>query len=118
MKALLLLAASVSCVFSAGLPDIAQIMSRVAINQAKSQDLRKFYVYNQKQLLRMVRGNGKIAREERREYVITPKERGIQKELTRFEGKYENHGQYIAYDKPGYEYKNVDIDGNLINDMS
>ena len=71
----LLLTAAIGCAWGAASgapPDIAQIMSRVAINQAKSQDLRKSYVYNQKQLLRMVRGSGKIAREERREYVITP----------------------------------------------
>ena len=114
---ILLLAATLGCAWAQP-PDIEQIMSRVARNQAKSQDLRKFYVYNQKQLLRMVCGNGKIAREEHREYLITPKERGIKKELTRFDGKYERHGEYIAYDKPGYEYKDVDIDGELINDMS
>jgi hypothetical protein len=99
-------------------PDIGQIMSRVARNQATSQDLRKSYVYNQKQLLRLVRGSGRIAREERREYAIMPKERGIQKELTGFDGKYERHGKYIAYDKPGYEYKGLDIDGDLIDGLS
>jgi hypothetical protein len=66
----------------------------------------------------MVRGNGRIAREEHREYTITPKERAIAKELTHFDGKYERHGNYISYDKPGYEYKDMDIDGDLINDMS
>jgi hypothetical protein len=93
-------------------------MSRVAINQAKSQELRENYVYTQKQLLRLVRGGGKVAREERREYVITPKHRGVHKELAHFEGKYESHGKYFNYDKPGYQYKGVDIDGELINDMS
>jgi hypothetical protein len=118
MKGLVVFAAAVSCCWGAETPDIASIMSRVAINQAKSQDLRQLYVYNQKQLLRLVRGGGKIAREERREYVITPKHRGVHKELTHFEGKYESHGKYFSYDKPGYEYKSVDIDGELINDMS
>src|SRR5947209_16773226 len=99
-------------------PHVAQIMSRVGINQAKSQDLRENYVFHQKQLLRFVRGNGKVAREEHREYTITPKGRGVDKELTRFDGKYERHGRFISYDKPGYEYKGLDIDGDLINDMS
>ena len=49
-------------------PDIDQIMSQVASNQAAAQAQRKEWVYNQKQLLRMVRGNGKVAREEQREY--------------------------------------------------
>jgi hypothetical protein len=93
-------------------------MSRVASNQTKSQDQRKEWVYNQKQLLRMVRGNRKVAREERREYVIAPGEVPIQKELVKFEGKYESHGKYTSYDHPGYSYKEVDIDGDIINDLS
>jgi hypothetical protein len=99
-------------------PDIGEIMARVAANQAKSQDLRRFYVYSQKQLLRLVRGSGKIAREEHREYMVTPDELGIQKELTSFDGKYQHGGKYIAYDKPGYTYKELDIDGELIDNMS
>ena len=34
-------------------PDIEEIMRRVALNQAKSLELRTNYVYHQKQLLRM-----------------------------------------------------------------
>jgi hypothetical protein len=116
MKSFLLLAAAFTA--WAQTPDIEQIMSRVGRNQAKSEDLRKFYVYNQKQLLRMVRSGGKIAREEHREYVITPKERGNARNLTHFDGRYDLHGEYISYDKPGYQYKEMDIDGELINDMS
>jgi hypothetical protein len=116
MKVLLIVAAA-GCALAQP-PDVSQIMSRVAINQARSQDMRKSYVYNQKQLLRMVRGGGRIAREEHREYTITPQDRGVHKELTRFDGKYEQHGKYIAYDHPGYQYKNVDIDGEIIDDMS
>ena len=99
-------------------PDVAQIMSRVAENQARSLQLRRFYVYNQKQLLKMVRGSGKVAREEHREYFIMPQDSGIKKDLTRFDGKYERHGKFIAYDHPGYTYKEMDIDGEIIDDMS
>ena len=63
---ILLLALALGC--SRAQPaDVSDIMSRVGRNQAKSLDLRKSYVYNQKQLLRMMRGNGKLAREELRE---------------------------------------------------
>ncbi len=99
-------------------PDIDQIMSRVGRNQAKSQDARKDWIYNQKQLLRMIRGNGKLAREEHREYAIAPKVRGIHKQLTSFAGKYGDHGREVAYDKPKYQYKGLDIDGELLDDMS
>jgi hypothetical protein len=118
---ILLLAVAAGCALAQApdqAPDIDQIMSRVALNQAKSMDQRKEWVYTQKQLLRLVRGNGKVAREERREYVIAPKQKGIHKELARFEGKYEKHGKYIAYDKPKYQYKDTDIDGELIDDLS
>src|SRR5260370_29789864 len=69
-------------------------------------------------MLRMIRGNGKLAREERREYLILPKRRHIEKQLTRFEGKYEDHGKQGVYDKPGYSYKDLDIDGEVIDEMS
>ena len=116
MKLLLLFAAT-GCALAQP-PDIDQIMTRVALNQAKSQDSRKDWVYSQKQVLRMVRGSGRLAREERREYVIVPKTRHIQKQLTKFEGKYEEHGKQVAYDQPGYHYKNLDVDGDLIDEMS
>lgn len=99
-------------------PAVEAIMSRVAENQDRAHELRKDFVYHQRQLLRMVRGNGKTAREEHREYTVIPKDKGVQKDLTHFEGKYERKGQYIPYTEPGYEYKDMDIDGDLINDMS
>src|SRR5579871_4154274 len=102
----------------APVPDGAEIMSRVADNQTKAQAARREWVYSQKLTLRMLRGNGRLAREERREYAITPKSRRIQKELVKFEGKYDDHGKTITYDHPGYEYKGVDIDGAVINDLS
>ncbi len=114
---ILLLAATLGCAWAQA-PDIADILSRVALNQAKSQDLRKSYVYNQKQLLRMIRGSGRLAREEHREYVITPHDRGVKKQLAHFDGKYEIHGRYVAYDRPGYEYKGMDIDGQILDGMS
>jgi hypothetical protein len=99
-------------------PDVEQIMHRVAINQAKAIEERGLYIYTQQQVIRMRRGNGKLAREERREYVVTPDLHRGKKNLAKFEGKYEYRGQFVPYDHPGYEYKDVDIDGELINEMS
>jgi hypothetical protein len=99
-------------------PDIEQIMSRVGRNQAKTQDLRKNFTYHQKQLLRMNYSNHKLAREEKREYDVTPDVRGVKKELTKFEGHYPYKGKAVLYDRPGYHYKGVDIDGDLIDSMS
>ncbi|MGA1998155.1 MAG: hypothetical protein ABSH45_20505 [Bryobacteraceae bacterium] len=99
-------------------PDVARIMHEVAENQAKSQDLRRNFIYTQKQLLRMIRANGKLAREERREYTIVPKDRHSERIPAHFEGRYAAGNGFVAYDKPGYEYNKVDIDGGLINSMS
>jgi hypothetical protein len=93
-------------------------MARVARNQTHSQEARREYTYHQKQLLRMLRGGGKVAREERREYDVTPAAHGFQKELAHFEGRYEFKGSYVPYDRPGYTYKELDIDGELIHEMS
>lgn len=114
----LLLLAFAAAVAWAQPPSIDDIMRRVALNQAKSQDLRTSYLYRQKQVLKAVRGNGKTAREEHREYDIAPKVRGNATKLVSFDGKYEQHGRFIPYSKPGYQYKGTDIDGQILDDFS
>lgn len=116
MKGLIFLLA-VSAAGAAG-ADVEQIMSRVGENQARAQELRREYTFHQKQLLRMMRGNNRLAREEKREYDVVPGQEHVTKSLVHFEGRYEHHGKYITYDRPGYEYKDMDIDGDLINDLS
>ena len=81
-------------------PDIEQIMSRVGINQARSLEERQNWVYTQKQLLRMVRGNGRMAREEHREYDGHPEAGGVEKKLVKFDGKYESKGKDHATTGP------------------
>ena len=96
---------------------VDQIMARVAENQTRAQEMRRAYVYNQKVLARFTRGNGKLAREEKHEYLVTPTPDGIEKKLAHFEGKVDRHGHLIPYDEPGKEMKDLDIDGDLIRDM-
>jgi hypothetical protein len=117
MKLLVLILAATG--FAEGqTPDVERIMSQVAVNQAKAQELRNLYVYTQKQLLRFVRSNGKIAREERREYLVTPQLHRVKKQLVHFEGKYQDGNQFVSFDKPGYEHKSLDLDAELLNEMS
>ncbi len=99
-------------------PDVESIMSQVAINQARAHDLHSQYVYTQKQLLRFVRSNGKIAREERREYVVTPRLHRVKKDLVHFEGRYQDGARFVPFEKPGFEHKSLDLDAELLNDMS
>ena len=117
MRELLMLAV-VAVGASGQAPGVEEIMRRVAHNQTQSQQARRQYTYRQKQLLRLNRGSGKVAREERREYDVAPAAGGSHKELAHFEGKYESKGKYISYDRPGYEYKEMDIDGGLIDGLS
>jgi hypothetical protein len=99
-------------------PGIAEIMSRVAENQARSVDARREFVYHEEQLVALHRGNGKLARQERREYEVTPNANGAEAKLVKFEGKYQDGGKTVEYDKPGYEHKNVDIDAALVDAFS
>jgi hypothetical protein len=99
-------------------PDVNTIMARVGENQERASALRREFTFHQKQLLRMNRGGGKLAREEKREYDVTPGEQHVEKSLVHFEGQYENKGKYVSYDHPGYTYKELDIDGELIDEMS
>jgi hypothetical protein len=62
-------------------PSLEDILSRVALNQARSQRLRLAYVYDQRLALRFHRGDGRVARDETREYTVTPLPRGVRKTL-------------------------------------
>jgi len=96
---------------------VDQIMARVAENQTRAQDQRRAFIYNQKVVARFHRNNGKLAREEKRDYVVTPTPDGIDRKLAHFEGKYQREGRLISYDDPGKEQKKLDLDGDLIHSM-
>jgi hypothetical protein len=95
-----------------------EIMAKVAENQQRAVELRSAYVYRQNVLVRMKRGNGRLAREEVGDYVVTPTPKGFRRTLERFAGKYEKDGKYFEYSKPHYKYKDMDIDGDLASDLA
>ena len=97
---------------------VNQIMAKVAENQNRAQEMRTAFVYRQEMMLRFKRGNGKTAREEFREYTVTPGAKSSQKTLSHFVGRYEKDGKLVEYGEPGYNYKDVDIDGDLIDDLA
>ncbi len=98
--------------------DPVEIMRRVGCNQERALQARAGFVYDQKLFLQMHRANGKLARRERREYTVTPSPTDATKTLKHFEGAYAAHGRMVPYDKPGYEYKGIDIDGDLIDSLA
>jgi len=114
------------CVLTGGLASaqpladesVESIMARVAENQDRALELRSAYVYNQDVLIRFFRGHGKLAREEYREYTVIPGPKDTAKTLLSFRGKYEKGGKYVEYTKPGYEYKDLDIDGALMDSLA
>ena len=99
-------------------PDVHEIMSRLARNQDRAQELRSYYVYDQRLIVRFRRGSGKLAREEVREYAVAPTPDGTSKQLKSFSGKYEKDGALHNYDSPGYTYKDLDLDGELIDNLA
>ena len=118
MLATIVSAALLAAVSGTGAVSADEIMARVAANQDRAREVRKAYVYRQNVLLRLKRTNGKLAREEIRDLVVTPAPKGFDKELTHFEGRYEHKGKLIGYDKPRFTYKELDIDGELADELA
>jgi hypothetical protein len=75
-------------------PPVEQIMEKVAANQDRAQEMRREFVYRQKVIIRFTRGNGRLAREERRELQVTPTPEQTEKILLRFVGSMKKTGSY------------------------
>jgi hypothetical protein len=99
-------------------PLVEQIMEKVAVNQDRAQEMRREFVYRQKIVIRLTRGNGKLAREELHELQVTPTPEQTEKTLLRFLGKYEKDGKLLEYAEPRFRHKELDLDGELISDLA
>ncbi len=99
-------------------PSLAEILKRLAENQEAAVEARKTVVYRQDTLVRLLRTNGKLSREEKRQYSVMPTETATKKTLEKFEGKYERGGKVLPYGEPGFQYKDTDLDGDLIEDLT
>ncbi len=98
-------------------PPMAEILQKIAESQDTGQAARERIVYTQFVHAKLLRANGKLAREEKRTYTVTPKAKGFERKLEKFEGWYERGGQMIPYGEPGFSYKGLDIDGDVIDDL-
>ena len=108
-----------------GAPSASDIMVRVAVNQDRAQKLRGEYVYQQHVRVATVRSNGKLAREEFTDYVVTPTADGTKKELKNLSGRYWYKGKYLEYHgEPTPQSDSVDgslvrsFRDDVINDQS
>jgi hypothetical protein len=84
----------------AGAQTADEIMAKVAENQTRAEGARAGFVYRQDVLVRMKRNDGKLAREEDREYTVTPEASGVKREMVHFAGKYGVDGKEVAYSEP------------------
>lgn len=91
-----------------------EIMARMAKNLDRDVAARNEYVYHQNLLVRMKRGNGKLAREETRDYTVIPSANGVKRELVKLSGKIGVGKKEMTYDKPDFRYKNIDVDGEIV----
>lgn len=112
----LLLLAALPC--AAETPTADAIMRRVAENQTKAQDARKNFVYDMNVFVRLKRANGKLAREESREYVVAPAPKGAKRNLVKVEGKILDGKRETTYSEAGYKTKDMDIDGALTDSFA
>lgn len=99
-------------------PTLEEILARLAANQEVAVETRKTIVYRQDTWVRLLRTNGQLSREEKRRYTVAPTANGTEKKLDHFEGRYERAGKIHTYDHPKFQYKDTDIDGDLIEDLT
>ena len=78
-------------------PSVEQIMARVAANQDRAEQARAEYVYQQRIHVASLRTNGKLAREETADYLVTPTPDGTKKEMKHIQGRYWHKGKYMEF---------------------
>jgi hypothetical protein len=96
-------------------PDAGEIMRRVSENVDRANAAHAAWVYDQDIFVRLKRANGKLAREESRQYTVAPTEKGAKRKLVKVEGKILEGKKETPYDKAGYRQKEADIDGALVD---
>jgi hypothetical protein len=97
-------------------PSVQQIMARVAANQDRGEKARAEYVYQQRIRVATHRTNGKLAREETTDYLVTPTPDGTKKELKHIEGRYWHKGKYLEFHSEPVPEPDS-LDGDLVHDF-
>lgn len=98
-------------------PPVDDMLKKIGESQERSVEARGRIVYTQHVHARLLRANGKLAREERRTYTVTPTPAGFKRHLEQFEGWYESRGQMIPFDTPGWKHKGLDLDAELMDEL-
>lgn len=103
---------------STSLPGLDEVLRRVAENQEKAVSARLSIVYTQETRTRLMRGGAKVAREEKRRYTVAPTATATEKKLDFFEGNYRKNGKLFPYTDPKFRHQGMDIDGDLVENMT
>jgi hypothetical protein len=85
MKQIAWIVLAASAALAQTAPPIDEIMARVAVNQAKSVEARKQFVYKQEQLIALRYSSGKTACQFKREYTVAPNSSGVTRKLVKSE---------------------------------
>jgi hypothetical protein len=75
----------------------AEIMKKVAENQDRAQQERAHFVYQQNVHVTTRRTNGKLAREEITDLLVTPTAKGTERKRESIKGRYWYKGRYLAF---------------------
>ncbi len=102
----------------AATPDAGEIMAKVAANVEAAAEARRHYVYREIVHSSLVRSNGDVARREKREYAVAPNEKSTEKTLVSLKGEYRKGKKLIPYSEVGFKSKGLDIDGDLMRDLT
>ncbi|MBM3794178.1 MAG: hypothetical protein FJW31_08920 [Acidobacteria bacterium] len=95
-----------------------ELLAGLAASQQRAQAGRARVVYTQFVHAQLLRSNGKVAREEKRTYTVTPKADGFERKLEKLEGWLEHKGRVTKFSVPEFEHKNVDLDAHLIDELT
>jgi hypothetical protein len=100
-------------------------MKKVAENQDREQQARASFVYEESIRVTTRRTNGKLAREESADYLVTPTPKGTEKKCVLVSGRYWHKGRYVSFSgEPIPEANSLDGEltssfrDDLINDNS
>jgi len=116
MKTLALVLAMFPCLAPA--QTAAEIMAKVAESQTRAEFARTGFVYRQDILVRLHRSGGELAREEDREYSVTPTPDGVKRDMVHFAGKYGVGNKEVSFSEPGLHYKDLDVDADLAKSLA
>lgn len=98
-------------------PSAEEIMARLAANQERSQAARSSIVYQQKVLVRVLRGGGKVAREEEHHFTVAPTPDGASKTRTHFRGAVRHKGKLLPFGDPEFRHSEADLDAELVESL-